>query len=166
MADSFDKAKNCMKGGCFIEIMAIVLSCSLAKQTENMSFFERMDYYNNNSVVYFGSILCIIGVLLIIIGAIWWTGAAASKTADVAAGLAAELIEYTINKVIDAFSVKEEVKKRCPNALKMQILEKKKNAVNVGIFNDATTMSQKISIQSNQGVSDSIHVGQVIYLNN
>lgn len=162
MADSFDKSKKCMKLGCGAEILALVISCSLSSKTADMSFGETYNYYNNSGSFSFMVILAIIGILLIIIGAIWWTGAAASATVDVVA----DLIEFTINKVVDAFSVKEEISRRCPHALKIQILAKKKTAVDVGIFNTESTMSQKVSINSNQGVSDSIQVGQIIYMNN
>lgn len=162
MADSFDKAKKCMKIGCWSEILALVISGYLASKTADMSFGETYDYYNNSSSYGFGILLGFIGIILLIIGAIWWTKAAASATVDAVA----EIIEFTINKVVDAFSVKEEVIKRCPHALKIKILEKEKNAVNVGIFNTPSEMSQKMSIKSEQGVSNSIQVGQEIYLNN
>lgn len=151
MGKSMDNADGCMKFGCVFDIIGglFIFYGFIIQFGDSSTFGERFGYMMS------GLILICIGLAINSLGGIWFAGAAASN-----------LVVYTINKVVDAFSVKEEVKKRCPNALKIQILEKKQNAVNVGIFNNATTMSQKVSIQSNQGVSDSIHVGQVIYMNN
>lgn len=77
-----------------------------------------------------------------------------------------EVIQFfkdIINDIIDMFSIKSSVRSKCPYALKVQILEKKKNAVNVGIFGNNNVMIAKEEIISYEGVSDEIHKGQIIY---
>lgn len=77
-----------------------------------------------------------------------------------------EVIQFfkdIINDIIDMFSIKSSVRSKCPYALKVQILEKKKHAVNVGIFGNDNVMIAKEEIISSEGVSDEIHKGQIIY---
>lgn len=70
-----------------------------------------------------------------------------------------------IGSVLDEDSIKNEVRNQFPKALYLLIQEKKKKAVNVGIFGDNNYKIQNsIEISSNQGVSDSLYVGQKIYL--
>lgn len=68
-----------------------------------------------------------------------------------------------INVISDIFSIKNSVQTKCPEALKIQILEKKKNAVNVGIFGNNNVMIAKEEITSSEGVSSDIYKGQIIY---
>lgn len=92
-----------------------------------------------------------------ILEALFWGAASAAAGAAVA---------YVIDKAITAYSVKETVREKCPGALKAIIMEKKQNAVNVGIFDQNNQRSESIEIQSSKGVSNSLHVGQEIYLYN
>ena len=74
-------------------------------------------------------------------------------------------IGWTIGKIIDATTLEDEVKRKYPNALKILIREKKKNAVNVGIFGEYEECIEKsVDITSDKGVSDELHEGQVILL--
>lgn len=96
-------------------------------------------------------------MLFEILEALFWGAAGAAAGAAIA---------YVIDKVITAYSVKETVREKCPNALKAIIMEKKQNAVNVGIFDYNNQMSECIEIKSSKGVSDSLQVGQEIYMYN
>ena len=70
-----------------------------------------------------------------------------------------------IAAVLDSGSIKETVVKKFPDAFKILIKKKKKNAVNVGIFDiDDMTIEPSVEIESEQGVSDELYVGQVIYI--
>lgn len=94
--------------------------------------------------------------------------AEAAKKAAKAAGKAIDaaidyICEVVIN-IIDTFTVKDEVKKKVPQALKAEILEKKKNAVSVGIFSNEIDIAYNMTLTSDEGVSDDVYVGQVIYL--
>ena len=74
-------------------------------------------------------------------------------------------IGWTIGKIIDATTLKDEVKVKYPDALKLIIQEKKKNAVNVGIFGKYEECIEKsVDITSDKGVSDELHVRQEIWL--
>lgn len=83
-----------------------------------------------------------------------------------AAGFAAgSTIAWVICKIIDETSLKDEVKIKYPNALKLLIKEKKKHAVNVGIFGEnEDCIEDSVDITSDKGVSDELYVGQVILL--
>ncbi len=96
-------------------------------------------------------------MLFEILEALFWGAAGAAAGAAIA---------YVIDKVITAYSVKETVREKCPNALKAIIMEKKENAVNVGIFDYNDQMSECIEIKSSKGVSNSLQVGQEIYMYN
>ena len=94
--------------------------------------------------------------------------AVAAKKAAKAAGKAIDAaIDYiceVVLSVIDVFTVKDVVRKKVPQALKAEILEKKKNALSVGIFSNETDISYNMTLTSDEGVSDDIYIGQVIYL--
>lgn len=73
---------------------------------------------------------------------------------------------YVINvarQIVDILFIKEQVSQRAPNALRAQILEKKKNAVDVGIFNGGQ-INQRLTINSDIGISNDIYKGQIIDL--
>lgn len=80
-------------------------------------------------------------------------------------GAAGAAIGFIIDVFLDESSIGSEVKVRYPDALKILIQEKKKTAVNVGIFGDnGTVIESNVEIESSQGVSDNLYVGQQIYL--
>ena len=80
-------------------------------------------------------------------------------------GTVGGLIGWTIGKIIDETSLKNEVKIKYQDALKILIQEKKKNAVNVGIFGEyEKCIEDSVDITSDKGVSDELYVGQEIWL--
>lgn len=67
------------------------------------------------------------------------------------------------NAIIDLFTIKQTVRQKCPAALRAKILEKRKNAVNVGIFEN-NKITHKITISSDLGVSSDINPGEIIVI--
>lgn len=88
----------------------------------------------------------------------------AAKAAGKAIDAAIDYICEVVQSIIDVFTVKDEVRKKVPKALKAEILEKKKNALSVGIFSNDMDISYNLTLTSDEGVSDDVYVGQVIYL--
>ena len=82
--------------------------------------------------------------------------------------LAGGLLGATIFMAVDYFlsedKLVEEVEKQYPDAFKLLIKEKKKNAVNVGIFDEDNEHLDDVEITSTKGVSKSLRKGQVIYV--
>lgn len=74
------------------------------------------------------------------------------------------IIVLTDDNTIDDNTIKETVRIKCPEALKALIQKKKKNAIDVGIFDKKDQHICSLEIKSSQGVSNSLHVGQVINL--
>ena len=66
--------------------------------------------------------------------------------------------------VISRASLKNDVKNEYPDAFKMLIKEKKKDAVKVGIFDKTNSHIEDVEITSNKGVSNNLHQGQTIYI--
>lgn len=75
-----------------------------------------------------------------------------------------DLIDAVVSGVIDLFTIEEQVRQQVPNAFKVKILEKKKTAVDVGIFNKNDQPLQQMHIESDEGVSNELQVGQEYYL--
>ncbi len=82
--------------------------------------------------------------------------------------LAGGLLGATIFMAVDFFLSKdklvEKVEEEYPDAFKLLIKEKKKNAVNVGIFDEDNEHLDDVEITSSKGVSKSLHKGQTIYV--
>ena len=82
--------------------------------------------------------------------------------------LAGGLLGATIFMAVDFFLSKdklvEKVEEEYPDAFKLLIKEKKKNAVNVGIFDEDDEHLDDVEITSTKGVSKSLRKGQVIYV--
>ena len=82
--------------------------------------------------------------------------------------LAVGLLGATIFMAVDFFlsedKLVEEVEEQYPDAFKLLIKEKKKNAVNVGIFDEDNEHLDDMEITSSKGVSKSLHKGQTIYV--
>lgn len=105
-----------------------------------------------------GTILGILSALIgvIIIAIIFWligTGKAVK-----------EFYVFTRDAIIDIFTIKREVKQKCPSALKAAILEKKEHSVKVGIFDYQDNVTEKVTISGNGIVNDDLYVGQIISL--
>lgn len=124
---------------------------------------------------YFASIFWfLVFISNIVIGIIAWIVSAAERAAKAAKReikraakeIAKEVTQFfkdIIDFIIDVFSIRNSVKTKCPAALKVKILEKKKNAVNVGIFGSNNVMIAREEIISYEGVSPDIYKGQEIY---
>ena len=82
--------------------------------------------------------------------------------------LAGGLLGATIFLAVDFFlsedKLVEEVEEQYPDAFKLLIKEKKKNAVNVGIFDEDNEHLDDVEITSTKGVSKSLRKGQIIYV--
>ena len=82
--------------------------------------------------------------------------------------LAGGLLGATIFMAVDFFLSKdklvEKVEEEYPDAFKLLIKEKKKNAVNVGIFDEDNEHLDDVEITSTKGVSKNLRKGQVIYV--
>lgn len=66
-------------------------------------------------------------------------------------------------KVINERTLRKKAKEKYEKAFKLLIIEKKRNAVNVGIFDKNQCKLGELEVRSEAEVSDSISVGQVIY---
>ena len=82
--------------------------------------------------------------------------------------LAGGLLGATIFLAVDFFlsedKLVEEVEEQYPDAFKLLIKEKKKNAVNVGIFDEDDEHLDDVEITSTKGVSKSLRKGKVIFV--
>ena len=82
--------------------------------------------------------------------------------------LAGGLLGATIFLAVDFFlsedKLVEEVEEQYPDAFKLLIKEKKKNAVNVGIFDEDNEHLDDVEITSTKGVSKSLRKGKVIFV--
>lgn len=82
--------------------------------------------------------------------------------------LAGGLLGATIFMAVDYFlsedKLVEEVEEQYPDAFKLLIKEKKKNAVNVGIFDEDNEHLDDVEITSTKGVSKSLRKGKVIFV--
>ena len=82
--------------------------------------------------------------------------------------LAGGLLGATIFLAVDFFLSKdklvEKVEEEYPDAFKLLIKEKKKNAVNVGIFDEDDEHLDDVEITSTKGVSKSLRKGKVIFV--
>lgn len=103
----------------------------------------------------------IIDDLLLLLGSTLIGGA----VGGLVGGAAGALISFVIDVFLDVDSIGEEIQIHYPDALKLLIQEKKKNAVKVGIFGEYDKEIETcVEITSSQGVSDNLYVGQLIYL--
>lgn len=94
--------------------------------------------------------------LAVIIAVIFWIVGAAKAVKETYVAVR--------DTIIDIFTVKREIKQKCPEALKAMILEKKKHSINVGVFNYENTMYEKVEISGPGVVNDDIYEGQTIIL--
>lgn len=71
---------------------------------------------------------------------------------------------YKIYKKITASEISQAVKEKCPAAFSAMIKEKKRNAVNVGIFDSNNKEIGEMTVKSQEGVDSSLREGQMIYV--
>ena len=84
--------------------------------------------------------------------------------AAIAAGAAVALVcDYMDRQQIKKEALKR-ARERALQAVKAQILEKKKNAVDVGIFNRTNEQVDRFQIEAKNGVDPDLRVGQMISL--
>ena len=76
----------------------------------------------------------------------------------------AALLTIAVDYFLTEDTLKESVREQEPDALKVLIKEKKKNAVNVGIFGKDNEHLNDMEITTSKGVSHSLHKGKKIYL--
>ena len=76
----------------------------------------------------------------------------------------ATMISLAVDYFISKETLVENVEDEYPDAFKLLIKEKKKNAVNVGIFDKDNEHLDDVEITSSKGVSKSLRKGQVIYV--
>ena len=76
------------------------------------------------------------------------------------AALLTMAVDYFLNEDTLADAVREEV----PDAFKILIKEKKKNTVNVGIFDEDNEHLDDMEITTSKGVSRNLRKGKTIYL--
>lgn len=81
-----------------------------------------------------------------------------------AGGLLGATIFLTVDYFISKKTLVENVGDEYPNAFKILIKEKKKNAVNVGVFDKNNEHLDDVEITSSKGVSNSLRKGQTIYV--
>lgn len=130
--------------GCWIVIAAFCAFCVICCSVASMDFST------------FATVFIFI-IIAILIAIIYWIIGTAKAVK--------EFCVYTKDAIIGLFTIKREVKQKCPQALKAVILEKKKHSINVGIFGSSNTvMTEKMTITGEGVVDDSISVGQVINL--
>ena len=75
-----------------------------------------------------------------------------------------EFYVITRDAMIDIFTVRREVKQKCPYALKAMIMERRTNAVQVGVFDYSDKVTEKLTISCDGAVNNDLYVGQVINL--
>lgn len=82
-----------------------------------------------------------------------------------AGGIAgAALLTIAVDYFLDEDALRESVREQEPDAFKMLIKEKKKNTVNVGIFDEDNEHLDDMEITTSKGVSRSLRKGKTIYL--
>lgn len=81
-----------------------------------------------------------------------------------AGGLLGATIFLTVDFFLSEDKLVEEVEEQYPDAFKLLIKEKKKNAVNVGIFDEDDEHLDDVEITSTKGVSKSLRKGKVIFV--
>lgn len=79
-------------------------------------------------------------------------------------GAGGVVIGAVVDWFIDDDSLSECITEEYEDAFKLLIKEKKKTAIKVGIFDEEEDLLDDVEIQSEQGVSDSLYVGKVIYV--
>lgn len=91
----------------------------------------------------------------------WWNLLALGLSGLAAAAITSIVVDFFLTEDNIADAVQEEY----PDAFKLMIKEKKKNAVNVGIFDNENDEIDEMTIESKKGINKSLRKGKVIYLN-
>ena len=80
----------------------------------------------------------------------------------VAAGVAVGYACYKIYEKITAQQIREKAKVELPDAYRIKILEAERNSIKADVFSPSGE-KKSIQLESDQGVSSDIYVGQTIY---
>ena len=110
-------------------------------------------------------VLSLLSLIIAVIMTIYKATKATVKFAGEVVDFAYDLVVAVVSGVIDLFTIKDQVRQKVPNALKIKIMEKKEKAVHVGIFGEQDKPLCPMDIEGD-GVQDNLYVGQTIYLNN
>ena len=108
-------------------------------------------------------VLFFLSLAIAIITAIYKAAKATIEVAGQVVEFTCELVTAIVSGIIDALTIKDEVRKKVPNAVKLLIQEKKKTAVKVGIFDNKEMPICQLEIEGD-GVQDDVRVGQIIYM--
>ena len=76
----------------------------------------------------------------------------------------ATMISLAVDYFICEDTLADNIEEEYPDAFKLLIKEKKKNAVKVGIFDEYNEHLDDVEITSSKGVSKNIRKGQTIYV--
>ena len=74
------------------------------------------------------------------------------------------MISLAVDYFICEDTLADNIEEEYPDAFKLLIKEKKKNAVKVGIFDEDNEHLDDVEITSSKGVSKNIRKGQTIYV--
>ena len=78
-------------------------------------------------------------------------------------GSAAVFITIAVVVLITRTEIKKQLSMRCPDALKVKLIEKKKNAVKLKAYNKSGDEIAGIELTSDIGVANDLKVGELIY---
>lgn len=97
-----------------------------------------------------------------------WLDALLGIGAAIAVGAATAIAVAAVCDYIDRRELKKQAERiarqKAPSAIKAMVLEKKKNAVDVGLFSSQNQELDRFQIKAEKGVSDDIYEGQEIPL--
>lgn len=80
----------------------------------------------------------------------------------VAAKVAWDVIKIIIHVLITPETIKKEIRFKCPEAMKIEIQKEKQNCVECGIRDKNNKKIAEATIESDEGVSNTVYEGQVI----
>lgn len=89
----------------------------------------------------------------------WW-----SVLGVLGAGLLGAAVVLSVDYFLSSDTLSDAVREEEPDAFKVLIKEKKKNAVNVGIFDEDNEHLNDMEITTSKRVSRSLRKGQTIYV--
>lgn len=138
------------KTGCGILIVAGIAFCVVCCAVNSMDFST------------FATLLFLI-FLVAVAAVIYWIVGTAKAAKETYVYIKENCIEL-IDAIIDLFTIKREIKRKCPAALRAKILERKQHSVKVGIFDSNYQMTEKVTLTGAREVVDEVQVGEIIPL--
>lgn len=73
-------------------------------------------------------------------------------------------VVIVIHRYLTASVIREKVAEEYPNAFTAKIKKKKKDAIDVGIFDKQNNELDEVSFKSSKGIDKSLRKGQVIHI--